>query len=143
MSRLLHVPCTVETVSRKLIAEVADDEGQTDPEDVVFDADDYGIRLDVHAWLEKHGIAIHKIKKESEGTRYVLDECPFDATHDRDAAAWVLQFSNGAITAGCHHNRCKGKYSWSDLRQKYEPERQRCADGNLMNRFVVPALQAR
>ena len=138
MSRLLHVPCIVETVSRELIAEVADDEGQTDPEDVVFGEDDYGMRLDVHAWLEKHGIAIHKIKQESEGTRYVLDECPFDSTHDRDAAAWVLQFNNGAITAGCHHNRCKGKYSWSDLRQKYEPEMQRCADG-VPNRQICRA----
>ena len=39
--------------------------------------------------------------------KWVFPVCPWDHSH-ADRSAFVLQFSNGAIAAGCLHKRCKG-----------------------------------
>ena len=44
-----------------------------------------------------------------------------DATHDRNASAYVILHASGAVSAGCHHARCQW-WGWRELRQKYEPE---------------------
>lgn len=44
------------------------------------------------------------------GFRWVLYDCPFnpeDDPHRADASAFVVVLENGAIAAGCHHNRCQ------------------------------------
>ena len=40
--------------------------------------------------------------------------------HHGDGAAHIEQHAAGAITAGCHHESCK--WTWHDLRAKYEPK---------------------
>ena len=37
-----------------------------------------------------------------------------------DKSAYVIQYNNGNIVAGCHHNSCS-ENNWSTLRSKYEP----------------------
>jgi len=50
---------------------------------------------------------------------FVLDECPFSSAH-KDGA-YCIQFSNGAIFAGCHHNSCGGgSQRWAELRERFE-----------------------
>ena len=70
-------------------------------------------------WIEKHEVPV---KREGEwdngGYRWVLKECPWNGHSDR--SAYIVQFSNGAISAGCHHNSCQA-YGWRDLRQYYQP----------------------
>lgn len=75
-------------------------------------------------WLNEHGIGIAHSSPYADGTKFVLDGCPMDDTHERDKAAVVIQFSNGAIAFKCHHDRCS-HYMWQDLREKYDPVAER------------------
>jgi len=76
---------------------------------------------DLGDWLLSHGIGFTE-KPYSGGRLYVLDECPFSSAH-KDGA-YAIQFANGAIFAGCHHNSCGGgEQRWSELRERYEGPR--------------------
>ncbi len=39
------------------------------------------------------------------GKRWVFDTCPWNPDH-RNRSAYIVQFPNGAVAAGCHHNGC-------------------------------------
>ncbi|WP_048152476.1 hypothetical protein, partial [Methanolacinia paynteri] len=76
-------------------------------------------KIDLSLWLSDHGITVASQRPWQGGTLYVLEECPFSSAH-KDGA-FAIQFSNGAIYAGCHHNSCGGgKQRWSELRAMYE-----------------------
>src|SRR5262245_51016777 len=53
------------------------------------------------------------------GSRWVLNPCPWNSDHT-SRAAFIVQFPNGALAAGCHHNGCAGK-DWHTLRDLVEP----------------------
>ncbi|PKL58600.1 MAG: hypothetical protein CVV33_10625, partial [Methanomicrobiales archaeon HGW-Methanomicrobiales-4] len=54
------------------------------------------------------------------GTLFVLDSCPFSDAHTD--GAFAIQFANGAIFAGCHHDSCGGgKQRWPELRARLDP----------------------
>ena len=77
--------------------------------------------LDLRAWLSDHGITVSGEKTYEGGTLYPLEECPFSGDH-KDGA-YAIQFANGAIHAGCHHESCGGgKQRWQELRERYEPK---------------------
>ncbi|MDE4908177.1 hypothetical protein L0665_06085 [Methanogenium marinum] len=77
---------------------------------------------DLCYWLEKNGIAVKNEQPWQGGTLYSLAECPFSSAH-KDGA-FAIQFANGAIFAGCHHDSCGGgTQRWQELRAMYEPER--------------------
>jgi len=83
-----------------------------------------GQKIELRSWLTSHGIGIAGEKPYMDGTLFVLDECPFSAEH-RDGA-FAIQFGNGAIHAGCHHDSCGGGMQrWQELREKYEPRERR------------------
>ena len=78
-------------------------------------------------WLNGHGIIVKFQKPYAGGTLFILDQCPFSDTH-RDGA-YAIQFPNGAIYTGCHHDTCgSGKQRWQELRERYEPEGKRKMD---------------
>ncbi len=73
-------------------------------------------------WLREHGIAVKSEKPCGNGRLYVLEKCPFSSAH-KDGA-FVIQFSNGAVFAGCKHASCGGgTQRWQELREKFEPDR--------------------
>ncbi|MCX6692953.1 MAG: hypothetical protein NT074_00105 [Methanomicrobiales archaeon] len=81
----------------------------------------FEFRIDLREWLTRYGIGFSGEKPHQGGTIYPLDECPFSMAH-KDGA-YAIQFGNGAIFAGCHHNSCGGgQQRWQELREKYEPE---------------------
>jgi len=83
-----------------------------------------GQKIELRSWLTDHGIGISREKPYRDGTLFVLDECPFSTEH-RDGA-FAIQFGNGAIHAGCHHDSCGGGMQrWQELREKYEPRKKR------------------
>ena len=43
----------------------------------------------------------------NNGRRWVFDVCPWDAAHT-DRSAYILQFSDGGVAAGCLHANCEG-----------------------------------
>ena len=78
--------------------------------------------IDLAAWLAEHRIAVRSTRPWQGGTLYVLAECPFSPAH-KDGA-FAIQFANGAIFAGCHHQSCGGgAQRWPELRGMYEPKR--------------------
>ena len=59
-------------------------------------------------WLEKHFPSLGDPESwQGKGRRWIFDECPWDKSHT-DRSAYVVQFTNGAIAAGCLHENCKG-----------------------------------
>ncbi|ADN35887.1 conserved hypothetical protein [Methanolacinia petrolearia DSM 11571] len=75
--------------------------------------------IDLSRWLSEHGIAVASERPWQGGTLFVLEDCPFSSAH-KDGA-FAIQFDNGAIYAGCHHNSCGGgKQRWAELRAMFE-----------------------
>src|SRR4029450_4896974 len=47
--------------------------------------------------------------------------CPFSPDHPANTF-YVMQGPNGALKAGCHHNRCGGRdQHWQEFRAMYDP----------------------
>ena len=80
-----------------------------------------GKGFDLCTWLSNHGLGVRSEKPYSGGTLSVLDQCPFSPAH-KDGA-FAIQFSNGAVFAGCKHASCGGgTQRWQELRERYEPD---------------------
>ena len=78
--------------------------------------------FDLRWWLSFHGIAVAAEKPWQGGTLFVLADCPFSSAHTD--GAFAIQFANGAVFAGCHHDSCGGgTQRWQELRAQFEPER--------------------
>lgn len=75
--------------------------------------------FDLEQWLSDHGLR-YRVSGYSDGTKYILDCCPFDINHKgRDAC--IFQSRSGAIGFHCFHNSCADK-TWHDVRLMYEPD---------------------
>jgi len=73
---------------------------------------------DLGAWLSSHGLSYRK-KPFAGGRIFLFDHCPFSPAH-KDGA-YAIQFDNGGIFAGCHHNSCGGgRQRWQELRERFE-----------------------
>ena len=85
--------------------------------------------IDLARWLAEHGLAVRSTRPWQGGTLYVLAECPFSGAH-KDGA-FAIQFANGAVFAGCHHQSCGGgAQRWPELRAMYEPKPTRKQEEN-------------
>lgn len=70
-------------------------------------------------WLDKYQIGYRKDSYD-DGTKYILDRCPFDENH-KGKDACIFQSRNGAIGFHCFHNSCSDK-KWRDVRIMFEPD---------------------
>lgn len=117
LSRLLASPSILETVTIEQLEWLARQAPALEP------APGNGNRqpFDVRTWLSEHSIMVRSEKPwQGTGTRWVLDECPFDANHT-DNSPFVVQNSEGRIGAGCHHNSCKSVgWGWKELRARFD-----------------------
>ena len=76
--------------------------------------------FDIRQWIAAHGVPVVKEEPwQQSGTRWILNPCPWNSDHT-NSAAFIVQFANGALAAGCHHNGCQG-HDWHALRDLYEP----------------------
>jgi hypothetical protein len=78
-----------------------------------------GSVFDLDQWIVDHDIPVMSQRGWQGGDKWVLERCVWNADHT-DKSAFIVQFPNGAIAAGCHHNSCQGK-GWSDFREVFEP----------------------
>ncbi|WP_319580769.1 hypothetical protein [uncultured Methanospirillum sp.] len=77
------------------------------------------IRIDLALWLTEHNLSYTE-KPYNSGRLFVLDTCPFSSAHSD--GAYAIQFANGAIFAGCHHDSCGSRRQrWPELRAMFEP----------------------
>lgn len=76
--------------------------------------------FDLQEWIDAHGIKVSKKAGWNGGTKWILEECPFDGSHTgRDAS--IIQTADGKICFNCFHNSCAGHH-WRELRLKFEPD---------------------
>lgn len=75
--------------------------------------------FDLEEWLIKHSLGYQKTSY-SDGTKYILDCCPFDSNH-KGKDACIFQSRSGAIGFHCFHNSCSDK-TWRDVRVLFEPD---------------------
>lgn len=75
----------------------------------------------VKDYLIDQGLEIAREKEYQGGTCYVLKRCPFHPDHT-DNGAYVIEYPNGKICAGCHHDSCSDK-GWKDLLKLYPDKR--------------------
>ncbi|OFV71729.1 hypothetical protein [Acetobacterium wieringae] len=76
-----------------------------------------GTKWNIPELIEKHGLDLAFEKKlNGKHTIYVLGTCPWNSEHT-NAAAYIIQFDNGAVAAGCHHNSCIGE-DWQSLKKQ-------------------------
>lgn len=71
--------------------------------------------IDVEAFIDKYGLDLaFQSPFGKDGTKYILNTCPWNSDHT-NRSAYILQFGNGAVSAGCHHNSCSEE-NWKSLR---------------------------
>ena len=75
--------------------------------------------FDLDEWLSKYGLRYQKAAY-SDGTKYILECCPFDSNH-KGKDACIFRSRTGAIGFHCFHNSCTDK-TWRDVRVLYEPD---------------------
>lgn len=77
----------------------------------------------VSDWLDKNDIKVAYFAPfHDNGTKYVLEICPWNPDHT-NKSAYVIQFKNGGICAGCHHDSCQGN-DWKTLQSMYNDDKQ-------------------
>nr|WP_303714758.1 hypothetical protein [Methanoculleus marisnigri] len=118
-ARLLAIPDEVSVVPRERLQHLAGLLPREEPPQRKN-----GPGIDLAAWLLDHGIAVRSTRPWQGGTLFTLAECPFSSAH-KDGA-FAVQFANGAVFAGCHHQTCGGgAQRWPELRGMYERKRRK------------------
>lgn len=73
-------------------------------------------KWDIPAFIEKHGLDLAYVKPYNKNdTIYVLKTCPWNPEHT-NSSAFIIQFANGGVDSGCHHDKCKDE-DWNSLKK--------------------------
>ncbi len=117
MSRILSAPdpckvCTRETL--QALAGKVQEPAQTPKTTVPVPRKEF----DLVDFMQRNGMTYTE-GSTGRGKMFLLDECPFDASH-KNGDAKIFQYPDGAIAFKCHHNSCRS-YKWQDVREKFEP----------------------
>ena len=77
-------------------------------------------QFNLREFISKYGIKIAKEIPISEGgTKYILEECPFDSQHKAPDSA-LFELPNGSVAFKCFHNSCS-QYDWRAFRLHFDP----------------------
>jgi hypothetical protein len=120
MSRILDMPVSLEVVPTALLealaASVSPSAGSATPTATpMIRPSATSRRIDVPAFLEKHGLKAIGPEPYEGGQKWVFVVCPWNADHT-NGSAFLIQFPSGAMSAGCHHDGCKSQ-NWHTLRE--------------------------
>ena len=96
-------------------------------------------RFDLDSFLAQHAIAVKRAMPWNGGERrLVLEVCPWNADHT-NGSAYIVQFQDGAIAAGCHHNGCADK-GWPELRELFEPDYKSRKEANATGQRIIDSI---
>lgn len=76
--------------------------------------------FDLENWIAEHGLHVSQKAAWNGGTKWILEQCPFDSAHKGKDAS-IIQTADGKICFNCFHNSCADKH-WRELRMLYEPD---------------------
>jgi hypothetical protein len=114
LSQLLSVPAPMCLVPVDLLEALSRQLPPPPPKSLA-----YSNGFDLGEWIERHNLPVAFRAPWEKGHRWILNPCPWNDAHT-NRSAYIVQFDNGAIAAGCHHNGCQG-HDWHALRDLYEP----------------------
>ena len=125
-SKIVYVPKELKPTPVEKIKELADlapkEEPKQAPNRPNRQFGNGNTPFDLRTWLNEHGI-VYKEETNGDGTKFVLEHCPWEDTHSNkqkwDSA--LFQNKDGQITFSCFHSHCKTK-TWFDVRTFYEPD---------------------
>ncbi|PWR71404.1 hypothetical protein [Methanospirillum lacunae] len=118
-SRIITVPAQLSFVTldqMQSLADILPHAGESVDLDGTTNGHSTGMRslFSLGAWLTSHNLAA-TAKPYKGGILYSFEQCPF--SHAHKDGAFAIQFANGAIFAGCHHDSCGGgRQRWPELR---------------------------
>lgn len=131
-SKILYIPEKQVPVEIKLLQQIAaqyvgkenkkKDVGTNKKSESIRSKSGNTMEFDLSSWMKAHGISVARTKPVEGGTCYVLESCPWNQEHSVDKGAYILQFDDGGITAGCHHDSCKEE-SWETLWRMLEGDK--------------------
>lgn len=123
-SKIVYIPKELKPTPIEKIKELADLAPKEEPKQAPnrpnrqYNNTSFNLRT----WLSEHSIS-YKEESQGNGTKFLLEECPWCDTHSNkqkwDSA--LFQNADGQITFNCFHSHCKDK-TWFDYRQFYEPD---------------------
>lgn len=118
MSRIIYAPKEIKITEPEYLKRLCELYPEKPEEPASYNHYN-GKEFDLEEWLIKHGVNYRK-GDWSEGTKFILDCCPFDSNH-KGKDACIFKSSSGAIGFHCFHNSCADK-TWKDVRLLYEPD---------------------
>lgn len=114
-SKLLKVPEETRIVTTKQLKAINKKKPKVDTATSKKTKTTKSKAIDVEAFIDKHGLDLAFQSPFDKGaTKYILNTCPWNSDHT-NRSAYIIQFENGAVSAGCHHNSCSGE-NWKTLR---------------------------
>lgn len=127
-SSILSAPDVLDCIDAERIKEVIslcnpkdNTSEQTPVEEISNRSNEKGLyrypKINIREFCESHGIEISHEKPYCDGVCYILATCPWNSDHT-DRSAYIIQFQNGKITAGCHHDSCNAE-NWHTLLKKF------------------------
>lgn len=122
LSHIIEAPDVLVPVSRKLLEVLA----SSVPTPPAIEKKTYnGSKgktapfFDLERWIAEHNLEVVGPIDWKDGKKWIFPVCPWNSSHT-NRSAFIVQLSNGAISAGCHHNGCK-ENDWHRLRDRVEP----------------------
>lgn len=112
-AKLLGVPDEVETVTAEQLKKLA----STLP---VTSKASRTEQLDLARWVVDNGVPVVADGSWNDGGHKWILHCPWDESH-KNKSAFIVQFADGGVAAGCLHKSCAGR-NWPDLRAQFEPQ---------------------
>lgn len=77
-------------------------------------------QFNLRSFIAEYGIKVAKeIPISGGGTKFILEECPFDSQHKAPDSA-LFEMPNGSIAFKCFHNSCS-QYDWRAFRLHFDP----------------------
>jgi hypothetical protein len=118
LAHIIDIPEHLEAVPDDLLQDLANDAPKS-KEPQQTSAARAKQSFDIDRWIADHNLDVGDPQKYKGGRKWIFNKCPFNQDHV-DKSAFLVQFPNGALSAGCHHNSCTGR-GWPELREIYEP----------------------
>jgi hypothetical protein len=122
MAHIIDAPQDLQLVPSELLQALAAEA----PQPAAAPRQDHaggGQVFDVADFIRRHGLEVEGPHdwngKQGPGRKWTFRKSPM-CDHHGDGPH-IEQHASGAVTAGCPHNSCKGKWTWQDLRQRLEP----------------------
>ena len=113
LSKLLEVPDSQETITKEQLEALAAILPKVDP----IKSNGNGQTFDPAKYAQEHGANVLRTKSWQGWELAILEECPFDPSHNRGEAC-IMVHQSGAKKFSCKHDSCKGN-DWQSLKKRW------------------------